>query len=46
MSKIISGIVGIIALYFFIYNDGAAFMSIADQFTHMFTEQLRQDGQL
>ena len=47
MSKIISGIVGIIALYFFfIYNDGAAFMSIADRLTDMFTEQLRQDGQL
>ena len=47
MSKIISGIVGIIALYFFfIYNDGAAFMSIADRLTEMFTDQLRQDGQL
>jgi hypothetical protein len=47
MSKIIWGIVGIIALYFFfIYNDGAAFMSIADRFTEMFLEQLRQDGQL
>ena len=47
MSKIIWGIVGIIALYyFFIYNVGAAFMSIADRFTDMFLEQLRQDGHL
>jgi hypothetical protein len=47
MSRIIWGIVGIIALYYlFIYNDGAAFMSIADRFTDMFMEQLREDDQL
>ena len=47
MGKIVWGIVGIIALYFFfIYNDGAAFTSIADYFTNMFLDQLRKDGQL
>ena len=44
MSRIIGGILAIIALYFlFIYNDGAAFRSIADRLTNMFTEQLRED---
>jgi hypothetical protein len=47
MGKIVWGIVGIIALYFFfIYNDGAAFTSIADNFTNMFLDQLHKDGQL
>ena len=47
MSRIILGILAIGALYYlFIYNDGAAFLSIADRLTDMFTEQLREDGQL
>jgi hypothetical protein len=47
MSRIILGILAIVALYYlFIYNDWAAFLSIADRLSHMFTQQLRQDGQL
>jgi hypothetical protein len=47
MSRIILGILAIVALYYlFIYNDAAAFLSIAERLSDMFTQQLRQDGQL
>jgi hypothetical protein len=47
LSRIILGIVAIIALLFiFFYNDGAIFTSIADRFTDLFISRLREDGQL
>ena len=47
MSRIILGILAIVALYYlFIYNDAAAFLSLAERLSEMFTQQLRQDGQL
>ncbi len=40
-------LVAIIALLVIVfYNDGALFMSIADRFTDLFTQRLREDGQL
>jgi hypothetical protein len=46
LSRIIGGILAIIAIYFlFIYNDGALFMSFADWLTDLFTERIREDRQ-
>ena len=47
MSRIILGLLVIAAIYYlFLYNHGAAFMSIADRLTDMFIERLREDRQL
>ena len=47
MSRIILGILAIVAIYFlFIYNDAALFTSFADRLSDLFIEQLREDRQM